>query len=52
MTNPTPETPVNTRGRVARMVGRIVREAAVFVAMLAIIWSLFAWVLPRFGINT
>ncbi|MHB0972596.1 MAG: hypothetical protein ACYC7A_22365 [Thermoanaerobaculia bacterium] len=52
MTNLTPDTPEGSRARVARMVARILRESALFVAMLAIMWSLFAFVLPRFGINT
>jgi hypothetical protein len=52
MTNLTPETPETSRGRAARLVVRLLREAVVFVAMLAIVWALFAWVLPRFGINT
>jgi hypothetical protein len=34
------------------MIARVLREAAIFVAMLAIMWSLFAWVLPRFGFET
>lgn len=47
-----PVSPEPSRGRAARLVARVVEEAAIFAGMLVIMWALFAYVLPRFGIYT
>ncbi|MHB0969984.1 MAG: hypothetical protein ACYC7A_17730 [Thermoanaerobaculia bacterium] len=51
--NPTIEpAPERSSARAARLVARAIKELAFFAGTLLVVWALYAYVLPFFGVNT